>query len=113
MRSSSCATGVIRIEDEEAGEGDTNVLTTLGQGDSFGELGLLGSAPRAATARADGDVTLIRVEKAAFDALLADDIAAPNVRADDAGLRGASGSPRVRRVLDRPTSRWCWSTANG
>ncbi len=70
-------TGVIRIEDEEAGEGDTNVLTTLGQGDSFGELGLLGSAPRAATARADGDVTLIRVEKAAFDALLADDIAAP------------------------------------
>jgi len=71
-------TGVMRIEDEDPAEGDTNVLTTLGRGDSFGELGLIGSAPRAATARADGDATLIRVDKAVFDALLADDISAPS-----------------------------------
>jgi putative peptide zinc metalloprotease protein len=70
--------GVIRIEDENEAEGDTTVLTTLERGDAFGELGLLGSAPRAATARAEGHTTLFRVDKASFDALLADDIAAPS-----------------------------------
>jgi CRP-like cAMP-binding protein/Zn-dependent protease len=69
--------GVIRIEDEDEEGGDTIVLTTLGRGDAFGELGLIGSAPRAATARADGRVTLFRVDKASFDRLLADDITAP------------------------------------
>jgi len=70
--------GIVRIEDEDPDEGDTNILTTLGEGDSFGESGLLGSAPRAATARAHGDVTLFRVDKASFDRLLADEIAAPD-----------------------------------
>jgi CRP-like cAMP-binding protein/Zn-dependent protease len=70
--------GVIRIEDEDVEEGDTIVLTTLGRGDAFGELGLLGSAPRAATARAEGRATLFRVDKASFDRLLADDITAPS-----------------------------------
>ena len=69
--------GAVRIEDEDPDEGDTIVLTTLHRGDAFGELGLLGSAARSATARAEGDVALFRVDKAAFDALLADDIAAP------------------------------------
>ena len=69
--------GAIRIEDEQPDNGDTVVLTTLGRGDAFGELGLLGSAPRAATARADGRTTLFRIDKAAFDRLLADDITAP------------------------------------
>ena len=54
------------------------ILTALGRGDAFGELGLLGSAPRAATARADGEATLFRIDKAAFDRLLADDIDAPD-----------------------------------
>jgi CRP-like cAMP-binding protein/Zn-dependent protease len=70
--------GVVRIEDEDIDEGDTLVLTTLGRGDSFGELGLLGSARRAATARAEGAVTLFAVDKASFDRLLADDIDAPD-----------------------------------
>jgi CRP-like cAMP-binding protein/Zn-dependent protease len=69
--------GTVRIEDEDVDEGDTIVLTTLHRGDAFGELGLLGSAPRSATARAEGDVALFRVDKAAFDRLLADAIAAP------------------------------------
>jgi putative peptide zinc metalloprotease protein len=69
--------GAVRIEDEDPDEGDTIVLTTLHRGDAFGELGLLGSAARSATARAEGDVALFRVDKAAFDALLADAIAAP------------------------------------
>jgi CRP-like cAMP-binding protein/Zn-dependent protease len=70
--------GTIRIEDEDEAQGDATVLTVLGRGDAFGELGLLGSAPRAATARADGSTTLFRVDKASFDRLLADDITAPS-----------------------------------
>jgi CRP-like cAMP-binding protein len=69
--------GVVRIEDEDVEEGDVSILTRLGRGDAFGELGLLGSAPRAATARAEGDITLFRVDKASFDRLLADGIDAP------------------------------------
>jgi CRP-like cAMP-binding protein/Zn-dependent protease len=70
--------GTVHIQDEDVEGGDTRVLTTLDRGDSFGELGLLGSAPRAATARAEGDATLFRIDKASFDALLADDIDAPD-----------------------------------
>jgi CRP-like cAMP-binding protein/Zn-dependent protease len=70
--------GIVRIEDEDPEEGDTDILTTLDAGDSFGELGLLGSAPRAATARAHGDTTVFRVDKASFDRLLADEIEAPD-----------------------------------
>ena len=70
--------GTIRIEDELEEGGDTIVLTTIGRGDAFGELGLLGSAPRAATARAEGRTTLFRIDKASFDRLLADDITAPS-----------------------------------
>jgi CRP-like cAMP-binding protein/Zn-dependent protease len=70
--------GTVHIQDEDVEGGDTRVLTTLDRGDAFGELGLLGSAPRAATARAEGDATLFRVDKASFDALLADDIDAPD-----------------------------------
>jgi cAMP-dependent protein kinase regulator len=70
--------GTIRIEDEDEEQGDTIVLTVLGRGDAFGELGLLDSAPRSATARAEGSTTLFRVDKASFDRLLADDITAPS-----------------------------------
>jgi CRP-like cAMP-binding protein/Zn-dependent protease len=70
--------GTVRIEDEDPDQGDTRILTTLHRGDAFGELGLLGAAPRAATARAEGDARLFRVDKASFDALLADDIDAPD-----------------------------------
>jgi CRP-like cAMP-binding protein/Zn-dependent protease len=68
--------GTIHIEDVQE-DGDVVILTALGRGDAFGELGLLGSAPRAATARASGDTMLFRIDKATFDALLADDIDAP------------------------------------
>ncbi len=68
--------GTIHIEDVQE-DGDVVVLTALGRGDAFGELGLIGNAPRAATARAEGETTLFRIDKATFDALLADDIDAP------------------------------------
>jgi CRP-like cAMP-binding protein/Zn-dependent protease len=68
--------GTIHIEDVQE-DGDVVILTALGRGDAFGELGLLGSAPRAATARANGETTLFKIDKPTFDALLADDIDAP------------------------------------
>lgn len=68
--------GTIHIEDVQE-DGDVVILTALGRGDAFGELGLLGSAPRAATARANGETMLFKIDKPTFDALLADDIDAP------------------------------------
>jgi CRP-like cAMP-binding protein/Zn-dependent protease len=68
--------GTIHIEDVQE-DGDVVTLTALGRGDAFGEIGLLGNAPRAAPARANGDTTLFRIDKPTFDALLADDIDAP------------------------------------
>lgn len=70
--------GTIHIEDEDLDEGDTRIITTLGRGDAFGEFGLMGSGVRAATARAEGEATLFRVDKPSFDRLLADDIDAPD-----------------------------------
>jgi CRP-like cAMP-binding protein len=70
--------GEVAVEDVDPGTGDTRVLRTLKGGESFGELGLLGSATRSATVRAVDDVELFRVDKEAFDRLLADEIDAPN-----------------------------------
>jgi cAMP-dependent protein kinase regulator len=50
----------------------------MGRGESFGELGLIGVAPRAATARAVTDVQLFEVDKGTFDRLLGDDVQAPD-----------------------------------
>jgi len=69
--------GHVAIETEHPETGDTNVLRKLHRGESFGELGLLGSTPRSATARADGEVELFEVDEGTFDRLLADSIDAP------------------------------------
>ena len=47
------------------------------RGEAFGELGLLQSAPRAATVDTVDDAELFEVDKATFDRLLADAIDAP------------------------------------
>jgi CRP-like cAMP-binding protein/Zn-dependent protease len=69
--------GEVAIETEHPETGDTHVLRTLHRGESFGELGLLGSTPRSATARAIDEVELFEVDKGTFDRLLADSIDAP------------------------------------
>jgi cAMP-dependent protein kinase regulator len=69
--------GTVRIETEHPDTGDVGVLNTLGRGEAFGELGLLGAAPRSATARAEDEVELFTVDKGTFDRLLADEIRAP------------------------------------
>ena len=69
--------GRIAIETEHPETGDTEILRTLRRGESFGELGLLQSTPRSATARAVDEVELFEVDEATFDRLLADAIDAP------------------------------------
>jgi CRP-like cAMP-binding protein/Zn-dependent protease len=70
-------TGTVRIEDEDPETSDTRVLRTMGRGESFGEMGLLGGHRRQATVRAVGEVELFEVDKGTFDRLLAEDMRAP------------------------------------
>jgi CRP-like cAMP-binding protein/Zn-dependent protease len=70
-------TGSVRIEDEDPETSDTRILRTMGRGESFGEMGLLGGHRRQATVRAADDVELFEVDKGTFDRLLADDMRAP------------------------------------
>jgi len=69
--------GSVRIEDEDPETSDTRILRTMGRGESFGEMGLLGGHRRQATVRAVDDVELFEVDKGTFDRLLADDMRAP------------------------------------
>jgi CRP-like cAMP-binding protein/Zn-dependent protease len=70
--------GTVQIEDEDPSTGDTRMIRTMGRGESFGELGLLGSHRRQATVRAVGEVELFAVDKGTFDRLLAEDMRAPD-----------------------------------
>ncbi len=71
--------GTVNIQEEDPQSGVVHVLRVLGPGDSFGELGLLGSAPRMATARAQDEVELFQVDKGSFDRLLADEHTGPEL----------------------------------
>jgi CRP-like cAMP-binding protein/Zn-dependent protease len=70
--------GTVQIEDEDPTTGDARVLRTMARGESFGEMGLLGSHRRQATVRAIDEVELFEVDKGTFDRLLADDMRAPD-----------------------------------
>ena len=69
--------GRAAIEDHDPDTGDTRTLRLLGPGDAFGEAGVLGATVRQATVRALEDLELFRLDKSAFDRLLADQIEAP------------------------------------
>ncbi len=70
--------GTVQIEDEDPETGDTRLLRTMERGESFGEMGLLGSHRRQATVRALDEVELFEVDKGTFDRLLAEDMRAPD-----------------------------------
>jgi CRP-like cAMP-binding protein/Zn-dependent protease len=70
--------GTVQIEDEDPDTGDTRVLRTMGRGESFGELGLLGAHRRQATVRAIDEVELFAIDKGTFDRLLAEEMRAPD-----------------------------------
>jgi CRP-like cAMP-binding protein len=70
--------GKIAVEEEHPDSGDVQVLRTMERGESFGEMGLLASARRAATVRAVDDAEVFEIDKGTFDRLLADPIHAPD-----------------------------------
>jgi CRP-like cAMP-binding protein/Zn-dependent protease len=64
--------GTLQALEEDPETGDERVLRVLGRGESFGELGLLESQPRAATVRALEEAEVFEIDKGTFDQLLAD-----------------------------------------
>jgi CRP/FNR family transcriptional regulator, cyclic AMP receptor protein len=60
---------IVRTGTVEIRIGDT-VIETVGQGGIFGELALVDSSPRSATAIAGNDCTLVMVEQRSFNDLL-------------------------------------------
>jgi NTE family protein/lysophospholipid hydrolase len=62
--------GRMRLQ-RESGSADNRVIAELGKGDMLGELALLTSEPRSASAVAVRDSHLARLDKAAFDRLVA------------------------------------------
>jgi CRP-like cAMP-binding protein len=64
-------TGQIVISKHVHGEVDV-VLTRFRSGDFFGEMGLFDAAPRSATAHAETDSILLRLDRKAFQQILAD-----------------------------------------
>jgi cAMP-dependent protein kinase regulator len=69
--------GVLEVVEEDPDGGGERRIRDLGRGESFGELGLLGSHRRQATVRAVDEVELFEVDKGTFDRLLAEDMRAP------------------------------------
>lgn len=59
------ARGEVHIARRDA-TGDERHVATLGSGQFFGEAGLMTGSPRNATVRADGDVEVLRLDRAAF-----------------------------------------------
>jgi CRP-like cAMP-binding protein len=70
--------GVLEVVEEDPDSGKERQIRTLARGESFGELGLVTNAPRAATVRAVEDAELFEIDEGAFDRLLADMIRVPD-----------------------------------
>jgi CRP-like cAMP-binding protein len=69
--------GTLQVVEEDPDTGNERALRTLGRGESFGELGLVQNALRAATVRALEESELFEIDKGTFDRLLADMIHVP------------------------------------
>jgi CRP-like cAMP-binding protein/Zn-dependent protease len=69
--------GVLEVVEEDPDTGNERSIRTLGRGGSFGELGLISNAPRAATVRAVGEAEVFEFDRGTFDRLLADMIHVP------------------------------------
>ena len=69
--------GVLDVVEEDPDTGEERSIRTLGRGDSFGELGLISNASRAATVRAVREAEVFEFDRGTFDRLLADMIHVP------------------------------------
>ncbi len=90
--------GSFAVEDHDPDTGDTRTIRVLTSGDSFGEVALLHASPRQATIRALGDTELFRVDKNAFDRLLADMIEEPDFAPTMAAFAELRGLPAFQRL---------------
>jgi CRP-like cAMP-binding protein/Zn-dependent protease len=70
--------GVLEVVEEDRDTGGERSIRTLGRGDSFGELGLISNASRAATVRAVREAEVFEFDRGTFDRLLADMIHVPD-----------------------------------
>ncbi len=70
--------GVLEVVEEDPRTGKERSIRTLGRGESFGELGLVTGAPRAATVRAVEDAEVFEVDKGDLRHLLADKLQLPD-----------------------------------
>jgi CRP-like cAMP-binding protein/Zn-dependent protease len=70
--------GLLEVVEEDRDTGVERQIRTLARGESFGELGLVSGAPRAATIRAIKEAELFEVDKGTFDHLLADMVHVPD-----------------------------------
>ena len=102
--------GVLEVVEEDPDTGEERQIRTLARGESFGELGLVTDAPRAATVRAIEDAELFEIDEGAFDRLLADMIRRARVRADPATAGGARAASRASRTWGPISS---WSSSSG
>jgi CRP-like cAMP-binding protein/Zn-dependent protease len=69
--------GVLEVVEEDPDTGGERSIMTLGRGDSFGELGLISNASRAATVRAVREAEVFEFDRGTFDRLLAEMIHVP------------------------------------
>jgi CRP-like cAMP-binding protein/Zn-dependent protease len=103
--------GVLEVVEEDPDTGEERRLRDLGRGESFGELGLVTAAPRAATVRAVGQAEVFEVDKGTFDHLLADILRMPDFEPtlqQVAELRGLScfsnlSTTQLWELLDQGT----------
>ena len=105
-------TGSLEVLEEDLETGKERVIRTLAPGDTFGELGLIDGAPRAATVRPTTDSQLFEVDESTFDRLLSDMVHVPEFQPtlqQAAELRGlppfaSLGSTEIAMILDH--GRW-------
>ena len=65
--------GSVRVFIEAPVSEEKIILSTLSEGDYFGEMALLTGGPRSASVETLSDVTLLRLDKSSFDELLKED----------------------------------------
>jgi putative peptide zinc metalloprotease protein len=89
--------GRVNIVDETP-DGEDDVLRSVSEGEAFGEVALLQSTQRTATARAESDCELFVVDKGSFDRLLADHVRVPDLAPSVSALNDVWSLPPFRKL---------------
>jgi CRP-like cAMP-binding protein/Zn-dependent protease len=103
--------GLLEVVEEEGESSAERQIRTLARGESFGELGLVSGAPRAATIRATEDAQVFEIDKGTFDHLLADMVDVPDfeptlqqlVELRNLGCFSTFGTEQLSELLARGT----------